>query len=67
MLRCDAWQSMCDEIGLAIDAPFDVIRKSAIRDGYTLGEIEAAFKDFELAMNVPGHTILTMTVGGEFY
>jgi hypothetical protein len=53
---------MCDEIGLAIDAPIDVIRKSAIRDGYTLGEIEAAFKDFELAMNVPGHTILTVTV-----
>ena len=44
------WESMCNELGYLIDAPFDVIRKNAIGAGYTPGEIEAAFKDYKLAM-----------------
>ena len=44
------WESMCNELGYLIDAPFDFIRKSATGAGYTPGEIEAAFKDYKLAM-----------------
>jgi hypothetical protein len=44
------WESMCNELGYLIDAPFDVIRKSAIGAGYTPGEIGEAFVDYKLAM-----------------
>ena len=45
------WESICNELGYLIDAPIDVIRKSGIGAGYTPGEIEAAFKDYKLAMS----------------
>ena len=61
------WESMCNELGYLIDAPFDVIRKSAIEAGYTPGEIEAAFKDYKLAMIAASNRkpILTFTMSAD--